>query len=236
MESSWRGVLRALNLRATSSGAIHAVRRRAIALGLDTSHFRGNRTWSDDQLQEAVIEARSWKEVAERLRLAPIDQTLVRLKSHALRLQLDSDHLNEPPLQPSDFTALTRQFMPGELRNAAPMLAAAWFSLRGFAVAIPTEPQAYDLLVASSDAIHRIQVKSTTSVARNGGWQVSLSHRPKSLSERQAYNPSDIDGFVVITSSGDLYLLPVMLVAGFMGIHLNGYGRYRVGDVSSLLN
>jgi len=48
--SSWRGVMRELGLNATSAGAIRIVRRHTIRLGLDTSHFRGKRRWSDAQL------------------------------------------------------------------------------------------------------------------------------------------------------------------------------------------
>src|SRR5690242_21233103 len=63
VSSSWRGVMRELGLIATSAGAIRIVRRHAARLGLDTSHFRGKRRWSDDQLRNAVAEGRSWDEV-----------------------------------------------------------------------------------------------------------------------------------------------------------------------------
>jgi hypothetical protein len=38
--SNWRGVMRELGLNAMSAGAIRIVRRDAVHLGLDTSHFR----------------------------------------------------------------------------------------------------------------------------------------------------------------------------------------------------
>jgi hypothetical protein len=39
--------MRVLGLRATSAGAIRTVRGHATRLGLDVSHFRGKRRWSD---------------------------------------------------------------------------------------------------------------------------------------------------------------------------------------------
>jgi hypothetical protein len=41
--TSWRGVLRALGLKATSAYEIRIVRRHAERLKLDASHFRGKR-------------------------------------------------------------------------------------------------------------------------------------------------------------------------------------------------
>jgi hypothetical protein len=54
---NWRDVMRALGLRADSAGAIRIMKRHVARLGLDTSHFRGKRSWSDAQLRRAVIEA-----------------------------------------------------------------------------------------------------------------------------------------------------------------------------------
>jgi hypothetical protein len=48
--SNWRNVMRKLGLNASSAGVIRIVRRDVERLGLDTSHFRGKRIWSDAQL------------------------------------------------------------------------------------------------------------------------------------------------------------------------------------------
>ncbi|MDX6283024.1 MAG: endonuclease, partial [Kribbellaceae bacterium] len=37
----------------------------------------------------------------------------------------------------------------------------AWFAMRGCAVALPVEPQLYDLLVTTPDGIQRVQIKSS---------------------------------------------------------------------------
>jgi hypothetical protein len=47
--------MRELGLNATSAGAIRIVRRHVVRLGLDTSHFRGKRKWSDVQLKRVQV-------------------------------------------------------------------------------------------------------------------------------------------------------------------------------------
>lgn len=106
-------------------------------------------------------------------------------------------------------------------------------------MALPSEPQEYDLLVTTPDGIQRVQVKSTTSVARNGSWQVGIGHRPYSLEnsgDRIPYDPDNLDLFVVINGDGDIYVIPITAVAGLVGIYLDAYSQYRAGSVSSLLN
>ena len=132
--------MRKLGLNANSAGAIRIVRRDVEHLGLDTSHFRGKRIWSDAQLRRAVIDSQSWDELLSTLGLAPgSGDGRTRVKAHAMRLGLDLSHLENTH----------REFAPGPaevkpdlryLRDAATSLAASWFSLCGFSVAIPTEP------------------------------------------------------------------------------------------------
>src|SRR5690348_4233191 len=47
---SWRGVMRELGLCVTPAGSLRVVKRRVALLGLDTSHFTGQRPWSDAAL------------------------------------------------------------------------------------------------------------------------------------------------------------------------------------------
>src|SRR5215831_12789704 len=105
VSSNWRGVMRELGLNATSAGAIRFIRRNAVRLGLDTSHFRGKRRWSDAQLRRALSESQTWDEVLGALGLA-IDSggTRTHVRSHAIRLGLNFSHLEpdvptvpEPP-------------------------------------------------------------------------------------------------------------------------------------------
>lgn len=118
------------------------------------------------------------------------------------------------------------------------MIAAAWFALHGLAIAFPSEPRSYDLLVTMPKGIRRVQVKSTTSRRASGKWQVGVGHRPYSLDKtagKVPYDPDLIDYFLVINGIGETYLIPTPVVVGLTTIHLDGYGDYKVGDASSLL-
>jgi hypothetical protein len=78
--------MRELGLNPANAGTTRTIRRRAAFLGLDTSHFRGNRSWPDAVLRNAVTDSRTWDEVLTRLGLssrAGGERTLV--KAHALR-------------------------------------------------------------------------------------------------------------------------------------------------------
>jgi hypothetical protein len=124
------------------------------------------------------------------------------------------------------------------LRAAAPSIAVAWFTMRGFAVSIPVEPQVYDLLVTAPDGVHRVQVKTTTSRTTNGTWQVSVGQRPYSKDRsvgRAPYDPQSLDDFFVVDGLGAIYLIPSAVVAGRTGLYLSAYQRYRMGDASSLI-
>ena len=215
---------------------MRAVQRRAMALGLDTEHFRRNRTWTDSQLRLAVEGSITWRDVIESLGITYDGQVKRRLKGHATRLGLAVEHLDARRIPNALFEDLICTAKPSELRRAAPTLAAAWFTLRGLGVALPAEPQSYDLLVAGPEVIFRVQVKSTTSRARDGQWQVGIAQRPDKLGARVPYDPDNIDMFVVISGDGDLFLIPIEVVAGYTAINLSAYTDYKVGDVSSLLN
>lgn len=233
---SWRGVLAGIGLKPTSAGSMRSVQKRARELGLNTDHFTRNRTWTDRQLREAVESSKSWSGVIAILELTYDGQVKGRLKGHAARLGLETEHLDASRPQRPLLEYLNGGSRPAELRTAAPTVTAAWFALRGLAVALPSEPQPYDLLVAGADEIYRVQVKSTTSRARNGHWQVGIAHRPNKAGPRVPYDPDSVDLFVVITGDGGLYVIPIEAVAGYTAIYLSAYEDYRVGDVSSLMN
>src|SRR5579859_7810639 len=177
--TSWRGVMRELGLNPANGGTTRTIRRRAALLGLDTSHFRGNRSWSDAVLRQAVTEGGTWEEVLTVLGLsarAGGERTLV--KAHALRLGIDVGHLGHPAPHAEN----TYELEPGltHLRRAAESLAATWFVLCGRNVAFPVEPDAYDLLVDMPDGMKRVQVKTTTFKSREG-WLVQIGRRPYSI-------------------------------------------------------
>jgi hypothetical protein len=217
---SWRGVLRALGLSATSAAAMRSVRLHADRLGLDYSHFTGQRRWTDQQLAAAIASATSWTHVAETLGLAGGSSTTT-IRGHAIRLGLDTAHL--VPLKKPQL-AIEMHPQPINLPRAGSLLAAAWFELCGHSVSWPLEPCRYDLLVWMGTKAERIQVKTTT-VKQGTSWAVWISNSGK---ERTTYDPDEIDHFFVIDGDFDYYLIPVSAVAGLMAIQLSAYGTYRL--------
>jgi hypothetical protein len=228
---SWRGVMRKLGLCVTSAGSIRAVRRRVALLGLDTSHFSGQRIWSDAALKRAVAHSYSWDEVLTAIGVkSRSGDARIRVKAHALRLGLDLSHLTGQP----EGTRSQPVPKPGlkNLREAATSLAASWFSLCGLTVAIPIEPTIYDLLVSTLDGIKRVQVKTTTYKGKSG-WQVGVGRRPYSIGNREPlvpYDPELIDWFFVVDGDLNIYLIPSQIIGGRVGILLRSYTKYIVGN------
>jgi hypothetical protein len=234
--TNWRDVMRALGLRDNSAGAIRIMKRHAVRLGLDTSHFRGKRGWSDAQLRRAVVNARSWDELLTTLSLAPDSgDGRIRVKAHAMRLGLDLAHLdnsvtNSP--EPTDAKPDLRY-----LRDAAPSVAASWFSLCGFNVAFPLEPALYDLLVSTPEGIKRVQVKTTTCFSKDG-WSVVVGRRPYSIGNRERrvpYDPELIDWFFIMDGDLTIYLIPSRVIAGRITILLHTYTKYVVGSAAGFM-
>ncbi len=217
--TSWRGVLRGLGLHATSSAAIRSVRGHADRLGLSHAHFRGQRSWTDDQLIAAVPVCTSWSEVTSTLGLAGGSATTT-LRGHELRLDLDVIHLNEPggaPRYDRDLAPTTTH-----LSRAGSLLAAAWFELSGISVSWPLEPSRYDLLVWWHDRAARIQVK-TTRVRAGSSWCAQLATTRK---EVHTYSPDDIDEFFIIDGDLNYYLIPLRVVGGLKSVSLASYQPY----------
>ena len=218
---SWRGVLRALGLASTSASAMRSVRTHADRLGLDYSHFTGQRRWTDRQLTDAVASAVSWAQVAEILGLAG-GSGATTIRGHAARLGLDTAHLNPPKKPQSSVRSMCPD--PVNLSRAGSLMAAAWFQLCGCSVSWPLEPCRYDLLVWMGTHAERIQVKTTT-VKQGSSWTVWISNTGK---QRTTYDPDEIDYFFVIDGDLDYYLIPVMEVGGFTAIQLSAYVRYKL--------
>jgi hypothetical protein len=234
--SNWRDVMRKLGLNANSAGAIRIVRRDVERLELDTSHFRGKRIWSDAQLRRAVMNSQSWDELIGTLGLAPgSGDGRIRVKAHAIRLGLDLSHLEKPPGNSSGPAEVKPDLR--YLRDAATSLAASWFTLCGFSVAIPTEPTLYDLLVVMRAGIKRVQVKTTTCYSKDG-WTVAVGRRSYSVGNRARripYDPESIDWFFIVDGDMTIYIIPSRIIAGRVGILLHTYSNYIVGNAAGLM-
>lgn len=233
---SWRGVMRKLELCVTSSGSIQIVKQRVALLGLDTSHFTGQRAWSDAELIQAAPQARSWSALLAAMGVKSTSQAYrTRVKAHGVRLGLDLSHLDNNAQRvdqpPSPKPALRN------LRDAATMLAASWFSLCGFTPAIPVEPTIYDLLVSMPDGIKQVQVKTTTYNSKVG-WQVGVGRRPYSAGNRERlipYDPELIDSFFIVDGDLTMYLIPSQVIAGRVQILLRTYTKYIVGSAAGFM-
>lgn len=234
--TSWRGVCRALSLKATSAGALRTVKRHARRLELETGHFTHQRTWSDAQLREAVSHASTWADVLARLGLADRGEARARIKGRATRLGLDASHLGQPSSAP--ISADLRELRPtlAQLRAAAEPIAIAWFVFRGVPVATPTEPSSYDFLATLPSGVQRVQVKTSTRRADTGGFIVTVGRRYSADESGNVapYDPDEIDYFFIVDGEGGLYLVPMSVLAGKIAIDTRAYRQYRLGDASSL--
>lgn len=167
---SWRGVARALGLKGTSAGVIRTVKRHATRLELDSSHFTGQRAWSDSRLRQAVPTATCWADVLAALGVIDNGANRARVKGHAIRLGLDCAHFVGPRRPAPDEEVFAGAVRLDALRYAAPAVAMAWFTMRGCAVALPIEPQEYDLLVSTPNGVQRVQVKTCAARNSKGYW------------------------------------------------------------------
>lgn len=220
MSSSWRGVLRVLGLRATSSAAIRSIRSHADRLQLDSSHFTRGRTWTDGQLAAAVREENSWAAVADRLAILG-GSAVPSIQRHAMRLELDTSHFETKLVS-------QRELAPDMANLAATgsMIAASWYSLCGLRVSWPLEPGRFDLLVSDVTGTRRVQVKTTTSKTDSGAWQVHVAGNGRY--DTRVYSPDEIDDFFLIDGDLNFYIVPIEAMRALHTIRLSAYTKYRV--------
>lgn len=218
---SWRATLEALGLRGRSAGSIRSVRRHADRLGLDYTHFTGQRKWSDRQLANAVAESYTWAEVAAALGLSSGSSTTT-MRGKAVRLGLETRHLDFKRIQSKRPEA--PRLRRAHLRRAGALLAAAWFELSGDEVSWPLEPCRYDLIVWRRGRAERVQVKTTTKRSGNT-WAADLRC---TTSKRGPYDPDDIDLFFIIDGDLGCYLIPIEAVAGRFALQLSAYEEFRL--------
>lgn len=232
---SWRHVSRTLGLHSANSTTLRILRRHAGRLMLDTSHFRRRRTWADEDLREAVQSSTTWAGVATALNLVGGGKTIAAIKGHALRLQLNTAHLQISPAAQRK----AAKYAPPQLENlraAAPSIAMAWFLLRGYRPSIPVEPCVYDLVVECDGRMQRVQVKTVSRPTCRGVWEASISRSVRSSEGSQLmYDPDEIDLFFIVDGEMRMYLIPVATVAGKIVISLKAYAVYRIGTAESLV-
>lgn len=237
VSTSWRGVLRQLGVKSHAASVIGSVRRRAGELDLDTSHFRGTRSWSDEQLSEAIASSKTWDETLGKLGLSSNSGNIRPfLKNHAVRLGIDYSHLSSrPPVKPeapagNGLPALFPQ--KDLLRDAAASMAASWFALAGCPASVPLEPAIYDLVAELPDGFKRVQVKTTTHSTADG-WIVTVGRRryaPLDQGPVVPYGLGTVDYFFIVDGDLTMYLIPAMALAGATRVSLRTYQGYIIGS------
>ena len=231
---SWRGVMRELGLCVTSAGSIRIVKRRVAKLGLNTSHFTGQRRWSDAQLRRAVASSYSWPELFLELGLHGNADDRTRVKAHGARLGLDLSRLDGR----AKGAGARPEFKPDmkHLREAGTSIAAMWFLMCGYNTSLPMEPTLYDLLVSMPDGIKRVQVKTTT--YHQHGWLVQVGRRPYSVGHRERlvpYDPDLVDYFFILDGDLIMYVIPSRVIAGRVQILLSNYSEFVVGSAAFVM-
>lgn len=216
----------------SSTSAIKGLRARAAQLELDVSHFRGQRSWSDEALALAVKNSPTWSSVASCLGLRASADTLASLKVHAHRLELGVEHLGKGHQRPHDLIRSLGRKSFDAFDREAEFLAAAWFTAHGFAVSIAGPGLAYDLLIDDGSGVKRVQVKSTTqSPSRRPSATVAVARMTASGGGKrtwQRYAPDDFDLFFILFSTGDVYLVPLGSVLGQRALSLNPTSPYFI--------
>jgi hypothetical protein len=236
---SWRAVARALGLKGTSAGVIRTIKRHALRLELDAGHFTGQRRWTDGQLRQAVLGSTCWSEVFAGLGVGDNGQERVRIKGHAVRLELDCSHLKTPNRASMTGQVFDQPVLPEMLSAAASGIAMAWFAMRGCAVALPVEPQLYDLLVTTAAGVQRVQIKTCIRANGKGRWNVGVGRRPYLLDKtagKMPYDPDSLDLFFIVLGDGSIYVIPSSVLAGRVQISVDTYLPYRVGDASGVVS
>lgn len=170
------------------------------------------------------------------LRDHPLDdeERQAKIRAGLAKSLANSDNLVRPIERVSD--AFSR--LPGTktLPSSATAIAIEWFAARGYVTSIPLEQAAYDLVVESDAGLKRVQVK-TTCRKDNGCWSVAICRNGYDNSarlnaggkrRRRPYTRAEVDIFFIVTSSRDVYLVPIEVVEGQMGLVLDRkYKNFR---------
>lgn len=251
--SAWNEVVRKIG-RKPGPAARRTVRGHVARLALDVSHLpplpvvepihTGRLLISSDELRHAVANSASWVGVIRNLGQAVTGDAYARVKRQVLSEGLDISHFTGQAWNAEARVAaklpFTRCKDEKNLHKVGASAACQWFLGRGYMVSVPVEPVAYDLVVESDRGLERVQVKTTRTLLASGRHVVGLVRsqygREKPMEScgrygRRAYRDGEVDYFFVYTSHGEMYLIPLHVVAGRRDIVLDTkYAMFRLGD------
>jgi len=232
--ASWRGVMRQLGYVTTNGRTAALLRHRAEILGIDASHFRGQRSWSDEELRAAIRSGTSWGDVMRYLGLGTGGgNVMVAVKARTVQLSLDYSHIERRSKVPRGVVPFISPPRIEYLRSAAPTLAAGWFAHRGYRASFPAEPCPYDLVVDAAGVLYRIQVKTATGKdPKTGAWRCRLAQNPK-YRKTVIYDPGDVDFFFIVDGDMTYYLTPIEEVAGASEVSLSTLEHRKVGSYTA---
>ena len=231
---SWRAATRALGMGSTSSYEL--VPRRAAELRLDTSHFRGKRSWTDEALAAAVAESKSWSGVGRRLHGGTSRESVDSMREMAPYGVADiaPSKATSSPGEPDN-----RSTRPDicELRNGGRVS-------RCRVVRITRLPGQLGRRRAPARPHRRQEWRNPTSPGqeyssgadwrRNRGCE---AEPPQSFQGRrharrpQCYESTDFDLFFVLTGEGHVFLIPLRDVAGMTSMMVGPGSPYYVQTI-----
>jgi len=186
------------------------------------------RTYTDDQLRQAIAIGTNWSNVMVALGKTPGSGTTA-VKAVAERLGLDTSHFaHRQSFKPVAAAPTLFSNRPKGGGRSGLSIAAKWFLDRGYAVSVPLEPAAYDLVTESDDGLQRVQVKTTTCQERNGRYAANVSHMRCGSPTRNAngnrrkvpYRKDEVDLFFIVTPAVS-YLIPADVIDGRLSIVLD---------------
>lgn len=187
------------------------------------------RTYTDDQLRDAVASSTNWAQV-----MRAIGKTYVRsvdVEKVAVRMGLDTSHFapKRRNFVPVPGTELPFSNPPKPGGQSGLSIAARWFLDRGYIVSVPLEPTVYDLVVESDDGLKRVQVKTTRCARSSGRYVVSLSRNVYDATlpygangprKRVPYEPGSVDYFFIVAPN-TMYLMPFSVTSGYTQLVLD---------------
>ncbi len=190
------------------------------------------RSYTDDQLRDAVARASCWSDVTEALGKGRA-ASAVWPRKRALHLGLDTARLDRYPgsmiaarKEADPFSGRPILGMSGRLGLST---AISWFLTRGYNPAIPVEPCLYDLVVESDQGLQRVQVKTTDSRTSVGYYRAKIARaaydseaaaNANGRFRTQPYVDGAIDFFFIACGDGTNYLIPQDVVSGLKEVTL----------------